>query len=167
MLNIATSSNWKLSLSFTLQTCISIPISFQPQTATNKPPFSSHYIYVHDFELNADSQEKSIGMLLKFLPYIFVYLEKTFTQISLNWMVFKMQKKIVFISTVNIVITDLYLTIRQIFVRPPHCLRVTLNKNAKKSHFNQLEIIPQFYTSNLYIHPNQVSIPNCGKQTTL
>ena len=43
------------------------------------------------------------------LPLKFLYIEIFFTQISLKWMVFKMQK-IVFISTVNIVVTDLYLT---------------------------------------------------------
>ena len=39
------------------------------------------------------------------------------------------------------------------YIRPPHCFPVTLNKNAEKCHFIQLEIIPQFYTPNLYIHP--------------
>ena len=55
----------------------------------------------------------------------------------------------------------------KVYIRPPHCLPVTLNKNANKKHFIQPEFIPQFYTPNLYIRPSHVSIPNCYKQITI
>ena len=64
------------------------------QIDKNKPPFSNNYVYVYAFWMKHWLTRKiKLEMLLEVFSFKFVYIEKFFTQISLNWRVSKLPKK--------------------------------------------------------------------------